>query len=351
VYEKLFEELEILIILFYSVFIRRVYMKLHKILSLILVAALAITVGLVGCSPQPGGDSGGGAGGGGEAVDKITIIFNFEGTYLPEDYSVIPFVVGSLGSINSNKYYNWDAVINGGIKKDGTGSHVLTKISSREYKFEILTSDILLDPDTPTSVEFKAANYNTNGWDDVTNDFWGTIGNQLTGLDNEKIVISNNQIIEAYKPGSTDPVLPGQSTNGIELSADGKTIKIYVGQHGGWSVHIAYNVTSVNLTLVVSNVATNKGGDALGAYGYSGTFNSWGGPEPATILSTNADGTVNIIGTFTYSGSGKVEYKVRGSNIVTGNWEWASGANKLAIIPYTASGSSYTNYEPGSISF
>jgi hypothetical protein len=28
-------------------------MKLHKILSLILVAALAITVGLVGCSPQP----------------------------------------------------------------------------------------------------------------------------------------------------------------------------------------------------------------------------------------------------------------------------------------------------------
>jgi len=330
-----------------------VYMKLHKILSLILVAALAITVGLVGCSPQPTnpGDSGSGGGGGGGAVDKITIIFNFEGTYLPEDYSVIPFVVGGLGSINSNKYYNWDAVINGGIKKDGTGSHVLTKISSREYKLEILTSDILLEPDTPTAVEFKAANYSTNGWNDVTNDFWGTIGNQLTGLDNEKIVISNNQIIEAYKPGSTNAVLPGQSTNGIELSADGKTIKIKVAEHGGWSVHIAYNVTSVNLTLVVSNVATNKGTDALGEYGYSGTFNSWSGPAPATILSTNADGTVNIIGTVTYSGSGKVEYKVRGSNTVTDSWEWASGANKLAIIPSTASGSAYTNYEPGPISF
>ena len=327
-------------------------MKLHKILSLILVAALAITVGLVGCSPQPTtpGESGSGGGGGGEAVDKITIIFNFEGTYLPEDYSVIPFVVGGLGSINSNKYYNWDAVINGGIKQDGTGSHVMTKISSSEYKFEIPTADILLDPSTPTAVEFKAANYNPAGWDDVTNNFWGTIGNQLTGLDNEKIVISNNQIIEA-KPGSTDPVLPGQSTNGIELSADGKTIKIYVGQHGGWSVHVAYNVTSVQLTLVVSNVATSKGSDTLGAYGYSGTFNSWSGPAPATILSTNDDGTVNIIGTVTYSGPGKVEYKVRGSNTVTDNWEWASGANKLAIIPSTASGSAYTNYEPGPIGF
>jgi hypothetical protein len=327
-------------------------MRLYKILSLILVAALAITVGLVGCSPQPGGDSGGGAGGDGGAVDKITIIFNFEGTYLPEDYSVIPFVVGGLGSINSNKYYNWDAVINGGIRQDGTGSHVMTRISSREYKLEILTSDILLDPDTPTAVEFKAANYNPAGWNDVTNNFWGTIGNQLTGLDNEKIVISNNQIIEAYKPGSTDPVLPGQSTNGIELSADGKTIKIYVGQHGGWSVHVAYNVTSVNLTLVVSNVATNKDTDALGAYGYSGTFNGWATPPaPATILSTNADGTVNIIGTVTYSGSGKVEYKVRGSNTVTDSWEWASGANRLAIIPSTASGSAYTNYDPGPIGF
>lgn len=326
-------------------------MKLHKILSLILVAALAITVGLVGCSPEPttSGDSGGSGGSGGGAVDKITIIFNFEGTLLPEDYSVIPFVVGGLGSINSNKYYNWGAVINGGIKEDGTGSHVLTKISSREYKLEILTSDILLDPDTPTAVEFKAANYSTNGWNDVTNGFWGTIGNQMTGLDNEKIVISNNQIIEAYKPGSTDPVLPGQSTNGIELSANGKTIKIYVGQHGGWSVHIAYTVNNVQFTLVVSNVATNRGTDAVSEYGYSGTFNGWGGPAPATILSTNADGTVNIIGTVTYSGSGKVEYKVRG--LISGNWEWAPGGNKLAIIPSTASGSAYTNYEPGPISF
>jgi hypothetical protein len=327
-------------------------MRLHKILSLILVAALAITVGLVGCSPQPTTTTSSGGSGGGGSADKITIIFNFDGTLLPKDYSVIPFVVGGLDSINSNKYYGWDAVINGGIKQDGTGSHVMTKINNKEYKFEIPTADILLDPNTPTAVEFKAANYNPAGWIDVVTNFWNTIGNQNTGLNNEKIVISNNQIIEAYKPGDTNAVLPGQSTNGIELSADGKTIKIYVGQHGGWTVHVAYSVTNVNLTLVVSNVATNRGSDALGAYGYSGTFNGWGGPLEATILGTNADGTVNIIGRITnYTGNGKVEYKVRGSNTVSGSWEWASGANKVVIVPSTASGSAYTNYEPGPISF
>jgi hypothetical protein len=326
-------------------------MRLHKILSLILVAALAITVGLVGCSPQPASnnDSGGSGGSGGGSVDKITIIFNFDGTLLPEDYSVIPFVVGGLDSINSNKYYGWDKVTNGGIKQDGTGSHVMTRISSSEYKFEIPTADILLDPSTPTAVEFKAANYNPAGWIDVVTNFWNTIGNQNTGLNNEKIVISNNQIIEAYKPGDTNAVLPGQSTNGIELSANGKTIKIYVGQHGGWTVHVAYSVTNVNLTLVVSNVATNKASDALGAYGYSGTFNSWGGPLEATILGTNADGTVNIIGTFTYTGNGKVEYKVRGSNTVSSSWEWASGANRVVIVPSTAT--AYTDYNPGPVSF
>jgi len=329
-------------------------MKLHKILSLILVAALAITVGLVGCSPQPGGGSDGGAGGGGEAVDKITIIFNFEGTYLPEDYSVIPFVVGGFNSINSNKYYEWAKVTNGGIKQDGTGSQVMTKINSREYKFEILTSDILLDPDTPTAVQFKAANYNPAGWNNVVNNFWDTVGKQLS--DDEKIVISNNQIIEAYKPGSTNAVLPGQSADGIELSADGKTIKIKVAEHGGWSVHLAYEVTNVQLTLVVSNVATNKGSDALGAYGFSGTFSGWGaGLVPATILSTNANGTVNIIGTFTYTNfNPTVQYKVRGSNTDNGNWEWGPpgfGNDRSFIIPPVPSGSAYTNYDPGPISF
>jgi len=334
-------------------------MKLHKILSLILVAALAITVGLVGCSPQPGGDSGGGAGGsggsggGGGAVDKITIIFNFEGTFLPEDYNVIPFVVGSLGSINSNKYYNWEAVTNGGIKQDGTGSQLMTKINRKEYKFEILTSDILLDPDTPTAVDFKAANYNRDGWNvltDPANDFWSIAGKQLTGMDNEKIVISNYQIIEAYKPGSTDPVLPGESRNGIELSADGKTIKIYVGQHDGWSVHVIYEVTDVQLTLVVSNVATNRGQNAVSEYGFSGSFNNWQGPLSATILSTNDDGTVNIAGTFTVTGNPTVIYKVRG--LISGNWAWQAGGDRLAIIPpSTPSGSAYTNYYPGPVSF
>jgi hypothetical protein len=329
-------------------------MKLHKILSLILVAALAITVGLVGCSPQPGGDSGGGAGGAGGdggAVDKITIIFNFEGTFLPEDYNVIPFVVGGFNSINSNKYYNWEAVTNGGIKQDGTGSQVMTKINSREYKFEIITSDILLDPDTPTAVEFKAANYNTNGWSNLvasSSSFWGTVGNQLSA--NEKIVISNNQIIQAYKPGSTDPVLPGQSRDGIELSADGKTIKIYIGQHDGWSIHVIYEVTDVQLTLVVSNVATNRGEYAVSEYGFSGNFNGWGGPLSATILSTNDNGTVNIAGTFTVTGNPVVRYKVRG--LINDNWAWQAGGDKLAIIPpSTPSGSSYTNYYPGPVSF
>jgi hypothetical protein len=325
-----------------------VYMKLHKILSLILVAALAITVGLVGCSPQPGGGSGGGTGGGGEAVDKITIIFNFEGTYLPEDYDVIPFVVGGFNSINSNKYYEWEKVTNGGIKQDGTGSQVMTKINSREYKFEILTSDILLDPDTPTAVQFKAANYNPAGWSDLVTSFWSVVGNQLSS--DEKIVISNNQIIEAYKPGSTDPVLPGESRDGIELSADGKTIKIYVGQHDGWSVHVTYEVTNVQLTLVVSNVATNRGEDAVSQYGFSGNFNDWGGPEPATILSTNDNGKVNIAVTITVNGNPTVKYKVRG--LISGDWAWQSGGDKLAIIPpSTPSGSAYTNYYPGPVFF
>ena len=331
-------------------------MKLHKILSLILVAALAITVGLVGCSPEPttSGDSGSGGDGAGGAVDKITIIFNFEGTFLPEDYDVIPFVIGNLKStINSNKYYNWDSVTNGGIKQDGTGSHVMTKINNKEYKFEIPIADILADPNAETTVEFKAANYNPAGWNvltDPANDFWSIVGNQLTGMNNEKIVISNNQIIEAYKPGSTEPVLPGESRNGIELSANGKTIKIYVGQHGGWSVHVTYEVTDVQLTLVVSNVATNRGTDAVSEYGYSGTFNGWGGPLSATILSTNADGTVNIAGTFTVTGNPTVKYKVRG--LISGNWAWQAGSDKLAIIPpSTPSGSRYTNYDPGPVSF
>ena len=316
-----------------------------------MVAALAITVGLVGCSPQPnGGGSGDGAGGGGgEAVDKITIIFNFEGTFLPEDYGVIPFVVGNFDSINSNKYYNWGNVTNGGIRQDGTGSQLMTKINNKEYKFEIPIADILADPNEETTIQFKAANYNPAGWSNIVANFWGTAGYQLSG--DEKIVISNNQIIEAYKPGSTDPVLPGQSTNGIELSADGKTIKIYVAQHGGWSVHLAYNVENVQLTLVVSNVATNRGSDAVSAYGYSGNFNEWGGPLSATILSTNADGTVNIAGTISnYSGSPAVKYKVRG--LISGNWGWQAGSDKLAIIPSsTPSGSSYTNYDPGPIFF
>jgi hypothetical protein len=328
-------------------------MKLHKILSLILVAALAITVGLVGCSPQPtsGGGSGGGAGGGGEAVDKITIIFNFEGTLLPEDYGVIPFVVGGFNSINSDKYYEWAKVTNGGIKQDGTGSQLMTKINRKEYKFEILTSDILLDPDTPTGVQFKAANYNPAGWDNVVNNFWDTVGKQLS--DDEKIVISNNQIIAAYKPGSTEPVLPGESRDGIELSADGKTIKIKVAEHGGWTVHLAYTVNNVQLTLVVSNVVTtNQSGNPLGAYGFSGNFNNWGDPPaPATILSTNDDDTVNIIGTITYTGNPTVQYKVRGSN-TSGNWEWGPpgfGGDRSFIIPPVPSGSRYTNYDPGPI--
>jgi len=330
-------------------------MKLHKILSLILVAALAITVGLVGCSPEPttSGDSGSGGGGGGGAVDKITIIFNFEGTFLPEDYDVIPFVIGNLKStINSNKYYDWANVTNGGIKQDGTGSHVMTKINNKEYKFEIPIADILADPNAETTVEFKAANYNRAEWNvltDPANDFWSIVGNQLTGMNNEKIVISNNQIIEAYKPGSTDPVLPGQSADGIELSADGKTIKIKVAEHGGWSVHIAYTVNNVQLTLVVSNVATSRGEDAVSQYGFSGDFNGWGGPLSATILSTNADGTVNIAGTVTVTGNPTVKYKVRG--LISGNWAWQAGSDKLAIIPSTASGSAYTNYDPGPVSF
>jgi len=333
-------------------------MKLHKILSLILVAALAITVGLVGCSPEPttSGDSGSGGDGAGGAVDKITIIFNFEGTFLPEDYGVKPFVIGNLRStINSNKYYDWEAVTNGGIKQDGTGSQLMTKINSREYKFEILTSDILLDPDTPTAVEFKAANYNPAGWNvltDPANNFWSIVGNQLTGMNNEKIVISNNQIIRAYKPGSDDPVLPGQSTNGIDLSADGKTIKIYIGQHDGWSVHVTYTVNNVQLTLVVSNVATNRGEDAVSQYGFSGDFNGWADPptEFATILSTNDNGTVNIAGTFSVTGNPALKYKVRG--LINDNWVWQPGGDKLAIIPpSTPSGSRYTNYYPGPVSF
>jgi len=221
----------------------------------------------------------------------------------------------------------------------------MAKISGNEYKLEIPTANILLDPSTPTAIEFKAANYNPAGWSNVVADFWHTIGNQSTGMDNEKIVISNNQIIEAYKPGDNNAVLPGQNTNGIDLSADGKTIKIYVGQHGGWSVHIAYSVTNVSLTLIVSNVATN-----YAKYGYSGSFNNWNAFQDATILGTNANGTVNITGTFTYTGSGKVEYKVRGSNDTTGtNWAWSSNPNRTVIILSTDT--AYTDYNPGPINF
>ncbi|MGC8767454.1 MAG: hypothetical protein ACP5QP_07160 [Brevinematia bacterium] len=326
-------------------------MKLYKIL-IILVAVLLVPVAFfAGCSSAPTeGGTGGGTGGstGGTTSDRITIIFDFSGTYLPENYSVVPFVVGGLNSINSNKFYSWDQVTNGGINQDGTGTQVLTKIDASHWKLEILDVDNLLDPSTPVEVQFKAANYNPAGWIDVTTNFWGTIGAQTTGLDNEKIVISNKQIIEAYKPGDTNAVLPGQSTNGITVSADGKTITINVGAHGGWSLHIAYSVSNVSVTFAVSNVATNKGTDALVGYGYTGTFNGWSSIEPATILSTNGDGTVNIIGTITYTGVGKIEYKVRASNATSGSWEWASGGNIFFAIPSTAT--TYTNYA-GPVSF
>ncbi|MCX8029744.1 MAG: hypothetical protein N2712_07115 [Brevinematales bacterium] len=323
-------------------------MKYAKIfLSLLLVAAVALSMSLVSCAPAPqdnnidggGGDTGGPAG--------ITIIFDFGGTFLPENYEVVPFIVGSLDQINPNKFYAWDGVVNNGIKQDGTGSHVLSKIDAAKWKLFIPDSDILLDPDTPTAVQFKAANYNPSDWDSVVDNFWGTIGNQLTGMNNEKIVISNKQVIEAYKPGDDSPVKPGQSDKGITISPDGKTVTIDVGAHGGWSIHLPYTVTNVELVLITSNVSTNYSGSFVVEYGYSGSFNGWGGPLVASILSTNANGRVNIIATANYTGSAKVEYKVRGR--VGADWQWATGENMLILIPKNVT--KYTNYSSRDVDF
>lgn len=324
---------------------------IKKSLALLLVAFVAFGVGLVSCSPSPTeGDQG--SGGGVQEEPGIKIIFDFDGTFLPEDYGVVPFIVGGLNSINSNIYYAWDNVKNGGINQDGTGSHVLKKIDAKKWYFLIKDSDNTLDPDTATEIQFKAANYNPNGWNDVVNDFWNTIGAQTTGLNNEKIIISNKQVIEAYKPGDSYAVRPGESTNGITISADGRTVTIKVADHGGWSLHIAYNVNNVSVTLITSNVSTNKGSDAIIAYRYRGTFNDWGNDNPiidATILNTNDDGTVNISATFAYTGPGKIEYKVVGSNETTGNWEWASGNNIFTPIPQNAT--YFTNYFGGPVNF
>lgn len=308
--------------------------RVSLVLSLLLVAIVALTTGIISCAPAPeqqGGDNQGTA-----PEDGITIIFDFSGTFLPDDYSVIPFVVGSLGSINTNKYFDWDKVTNGGIRQDGTGSHVMTKIDSTKWKFFIRSSDILLDPNTPTTVEFKAANYSTEGWSQVVANFWNTIGNQLTGIANEKIVISNKQIIAAYKPGASDPtVRPGQTADGMILSSDGKTLTIKVAEHGGWSVHITYNVNNVSLTIISTNVSGTVGGNPATHYRYRGPFTDWGNDNPpvnATIVSNNPNGTVTIRATFNYTGPGKTEYKPVASPNGT-DFTWASGGNQVIIIP------------------
>lgn len=322
-----------------------------KILALLLVMFVAFGVGLVSCSPSPTeGDQGSGDGVQEEPVIKI--IFDFDGTFLPEDYGVVPFIVGGLNSINSSIYYGWENVTNGGIKQDGTGSHVLKKIDAKKWYFLIKDSDNTLDPDTSTEIEFKAANYNPNGWNDVVNNFWNTVGAQTTGLDNEKIIISNKQVTAAYKPGDSYAVKPGESTNGITISADGRTVTIKVAEHGGWGIHLPYTVNNVSITLITSNVATNIGSNPIIGYGYVGTISSWNdnpsGNYIATILSTNNNGTVNISATFTYSGAAKIEYKVKGTN-ANGGWEWSTMNNVIAIIPQGVT--HFTNYFGGPVNF
>ena len=351
-------------------------MKLKTILSILAVAILAVSGLIVSCSPAPSDD--GGTGGDGQQAQQegITIIFDFTDTILPESvpvpggaqgqvYRVVPFIVGDLKTqVNSNKFYNWGDIVYGGIRPNGTGSHVLTKIDAAKWKFFIAKSDILADPETPTAVEFKAANYNPSDWANIINittntnnqgevvistnvNFWNTVGNQLTGENNERIVISNYAIIEAYKPGDTNyAVKPGENTNGIELSSDGKTITIKVSNHGGWSAQL-YAVTNLQLTIISSNVATtNVAGNTVSEYGYRGTFTSWGEGTMvnATILGTNDNGTVIVSATFTYNGPAGVNYKVMGK--VGDDWKWATDNDQAFLIPiqYT-NNAKYTNAE------
>ncbi|NPV01615.1 MAG: hypothetical protein HPY53_09570 [Brevinematales bacterium] len=181
-------------------------------------------------------------------VNPLKIKFDFSGTFNPETYGVLPFLVGDINEVIMGAGdWGWTGNINEAGVKGADAVSMLTKEADGTWS-------ITLAPTNNTvawGIAFKAANYLTSEWTAVTNDFWNNIGAQLTGVNNEQIFISNGVIIAVQKPSGTLSNVSGALVyDGFTVSADQKTVTIDVGAHGGWSVR-APGVTTNDIAVTI----------------------------------------------------------------------------------------------------
>lgn len=233
-----------------------------SLLVTLLVVGLASAIVFTGCPPQGGGGGGTNTGGGGTGgwnppislnPDEIMIVLDDSRSPYPvsviTNWGNVPFVVGGFAGLTNadtgEEMFSWGEVVNGGIKQDGTGSHVLTYNDVlQKYAIKI---KVPLD-DQPSTKEFKFANYLPSEWDSVVADFWNVIGSQLSGMANNQITISNGIII-----GVKNPVTGDQT--GFTISVNGKIVMVDLWAVGDWSVQVPGNTTdTVNLTIIWHNI-------------------------------------------------------------------------------------------------
>ncbi|NPV02266.1 MAG: hypothetical protein HPY53_12895 [Brevinematales bacterium] len=192
----------------------------------------------------------------GGTYNPLKIKFDFSGTFNPETYGVLPFLVGDINEvIMGTSDWGWTGNINAAGVKGADAVAMLTK----EYDG---TWSIILAPTNNNiawGIAFRAANYLTSEWTAVTNDFWNNIGMQLTGVNNEQIFISNNMIIGVQKPVGVltnfSNTWGSISFDGFYVSWDHKTVTIDVGAHGGWSICTGDPIDmDINVTIIWTNI-------------------------------------------------------------------------------------------------
>ncbi|NPV02267.1 MAG: hypothetical protein HPY53_12900 [Brevinematales bacterium] len=219
----------------------------------------------------------------------LKIKFDFSGTFNPEAYNAIPFILGDVNEVIMGAG-DWDQADDaGGITASGIGGvQLLTKEADGTWSITLAPTN----NNIAWGIAFKAANYYTELWSATTNDFWNSIGTQLTGVNNEQIFISNGMIIAVQKPGGTLSNVSGALVyDGFTVSGDQKSVTIDVGAHGGWSVSSLDGFTNdISVTIIWTNIP---------AWNHNPS-KEWGWlPLLGLVSNTNTGATTAVIPTIT----------------------------------------------------